>query len=164
MSSVVGTLVQKIFGSCVGLKADRRRWDVVPQYVFDHIFLDRSPQSLPHEFSDAQISQHCDKRKLAESMRPEWEISSYLFASILRYYRNLRRTRGKDFLGLLLSLVSDRSLKRNNRPGGIAQAGGWPLCKIFRRKLMPNLEHVTWSDPTVTPSNPAISSRLVDRI
>ena len=86
--------------------SDRRRWDVVPQYFFDHIFLDRSPQNLPHEFRDAQISQHCDKRKLAESMRPEWEISSYLFASILHYYRNLRRTRGKDFLGLLLSLVS----------------------------------------------------------
>ena len=64
------------------------------KYFFDHIFLYRSPQSLPHEFSDAQISQHCDKRKLAESMRPEWEIRSYLFASILRYYRNLRRTRG----------------------------------------------------------------------
>jgi hypothetical protein len=25
---------------------------------------------------------------------------------------------------------------------------------------MPNLEHVTWSDPTVTPNNAAISSRL----
>ena len=35
-----------------------------------------------------------------------------------------------------------------------------PLCKIFCRKLMPNLEHVTWSDPAVTPSKLAISSRL----
>ena len=38
--------------------------------------------------------------------------------------------------------------------------GVGPLYKIFRRKLMPNLEHVTWSDPTVTPSKLAISSRL----
>src|SRR6266446_6061193 len=36
-----------------------------------------------------------------------------------------------------------------------------PFCKICRRKLMPNLEHVTWSEPTVTPSKLAISSRLL---
>jgi hypothetical protein len=36
-----------------------------------------------------------------------------------------------------------------------------PLDKIIRRKLMPNLEHVTWSDPTVTPIRLAISSRLI---
>jgi hypothetical protein len=35
------------------------------------------------------------------------------------------------------------------------------LGKIIRRKLMPSLEHVTWSDPTVTPSRLAISSRLI---
>ena len=35
-----------------------------------------------------------------------------------------------------------------------------PFCRIIRRKLMPNLEHLTWSDPTVTPSKLAISSRL----
>src|SRR6516164_1315311 len=35
-----------------------------------------------------------------------------------------------------------------------------PLDKIIRRKLIPSLEHVTWSDPTVTPSRLAISSRL----
>ena len=62
--------------------SDRRRWDVAPQYFFDHIFLDRCGQSLPHEFSDAQISQHCNKRKLADSTRRQWEISRYLFASL----------------------------------------------------------------------------------
>jgi hypothetical protein len=36
-----------------------------------------------------------------------------------------------------------------------------PLGKIIRRKLMPNLEHVTWRDPTVTPSRLAMSSRLI---
>jgi len=36
-----------------------------------------------------------------------------------------------------------------------------PLGKIIRRKLIPNLEHVTWRDPTVTPSRLAISSRLI---
>jgi hypothetical protein len=36
-----------------------------------------------------------------------------------------------------------------------------PLDKIIRRKLMPNLEHVTWSDPTVTPIRLAMSSRLI---
>src|SRR3954453_4387290 len=45
-------------------------------------------------------------------------------------------------------------------PLGSRRCGDRPLCKIFRRKLMPNLEHVTWSDPTVTPSELAISSRL----
>src|SRR6476469_23431 len=45
-------------------------------------------------------------------------------------------------------------------PLGSRRCGDRPLCKIFRRKLMPNLEHVTWSDPTVTPSKLAISSRL----
>ena len=35
-----------------------------------------------------------------------------------------------------------------------------PLRKLFRRKLMPNLEQVTWSEPTVTSSNAAISPRL----
>jgi len=42
-------------------------------------------------------------------------------------------------------------------------SGVWcePLDKIIRRKLMPSLEHVTWSDPTVTPSRLAISSRLI---
>jgi hypothetical protein len=30
-----------------------------------------------------------------------------------------------------------------------------------RRKLMPSLEHVTWRDPTVTPSRFAISSLLI---
>src|SRR4029077_12119153 len=68
-----------------------------PRYFFDHIFIDRSRQNLPHEFRNAQISQHCDKRKLAESMRREREISRHLFASIPHYYGNLRRTRGKDF-------------------------------------------------------------------
>jgi hypothetical protein len=32
---------------------------------------------------------------------------------------------------------------------------------LERRKLMPDLKHVTCSDPTVTPSRPAISSRLI---
>src|SRR5205807_6144789 len=36
-----------------------------------------------------------------------------------------------------------------------------PLGKIIRRKLIPSLEHVTWSDPTVTPTRLAISSRLI---
>jgi hypothetical protein len=36
-----------------------------------------------------------------------------------------------------------------------------PLDKIIRRKLMPNLEHVTWSEPTVTPSRLAISWRFI---
>jgi hypothetical protein len=36
-----------------------------------------------------------------------------------------------------------------------------PLDNIIRRKLMPSLEHVTWSDPTVTPTRLAISSRLI---
>src|SRR4249919_935264 len=45
-------------------------------------------------------------------------------------------------------------------PLGSRRCGDRPLCKILRRKLMPNLEHVTWSDPTVTPNNAAISSRL----
>jgi hypothetical protein len=36
-----------------------------------------------------------------------------------------------------------------------------PLDKIIRRKLMPSLEHVTWRDPTVTPTRLAISSRLI---
>jgi len=36
-----------------------------------------------------------------------------------------------------------------------------PLDKIIRRKLMPSLEHVTWREPTVTPSRLAISSRLI---
>src|SRR6516165_2544939 len=35
------------------------------------------------------------------------------------------------------------------------------LGKIIRRKLIPSLEHVTWRDPTVTPSRLAISSRLI---
>jgi hypothetical protein len=43
---------------------------------------------------------------------------------------------------------------------GSRMCGVGPLYKIFRRKLMPNLEQVTWSDPTVTPSKLAISSRL----
>src|SRR6516164_3873287 len=65
-----------------------------------------------------------------------------------------------------------------NLATGVAQASGcdtsfcsptcailtWrlePLGEIIRRKLMPNLEHVTWSDATVTPSRLAISSRLI---
>jgi hypothetical protein len=36
-----------------------------------------------------------------------------------------------------------------------------PLDKIMRRRLMPNLEHVTWREPTVTPSRLAISWRFV---
>ena len=36
-----------------------------------------------------------------------------------------------------------------------------PLDKIIRLKLMPNLEHVTWREPTVTPMRLAISSRLI---
>jgi len=36
-----------------------------------------------------------------------------------------------------------------------------PLDKIIRRKLMPSLEHVTWREPTVTPTRLAISSRLI---
>jgi len=36
-----------------------------------------------------------------------------------------------------------------------------PLGKIIRRKLMPNLKHVTWRYPTLTPSRLAISSRLI---
>src|SRR5262249_41306610 len=42
-------------------------------------------------------------------------------------------------------------------------SGVWcePLNKIIRRKLIPSLEHVTASDPTVTLSRFAISSRLM---
>src|SRR5262249_37843968 len=42
-------------------------------------------------------------------------------------------------------------------------SGEWcePLDKIIRRKLMPSLEHVTWREPTVTPTRLAISSRLI---
>jgi hypothetical protein len=43
-------------------------------------------------------------------------------------------------------------------------SGMWrpePLGKIIRRKLIPSLEHVTWSDPTVTPTRLAMSSRLI---
>jgi len=36
-----------------------------------------------------------------------------------------------------------------------------PLGKIIRRKLTPNLKHVTWRYPTLTPSRLAISSRLI---
>src|SRR5262249_38943240 len=36
-----------------------------------------------------------------------------------------------------------------------------PLAEIIRRKLTPNLEHVTWREPRVTPSRLAISSRLI---
>jgi hypothetical protein len=36
-----------------------------------------------------------------------------------------------------------------------------PLGKIIRRKLIPSREHVTWRDPTVTPTRVAISSRLI---
>jgi hypothetical protein len=36
-----------------------------------------------------------------------------------------------------------------------------PLDEIIRLKLMPNLEHVTWREPTVTPMRLAISSRLI---
>jgi hypothetical protein len=52
----------------------------------------------------------------------------------------------------------------------VARAAGFPLTsavwrepldKTIRRKLMPSLEHVTWRDPTVTPSRLAISSRLI---
>ena len=49
------------------------------------------------------------------------------------------------------------------RGAGIPLTSGvWcePLDKTIRRKLMPNLEHVTWREPTVTPSRLAISSRL----
>ena len=44
-------------------------------------------QNLPHEFSDAQISQHCNKRKLADIARRERDISRYLFASAPHHYR-----------------------------------------------------------------------------
>ena len=77
-----------------------------------------------HEFSNAQISQRCNKRKLADSTRRQWKISSYLFASIAHCHRNLRRTRSADYLlrDLLFSRVSDtdRSLARNSLPVEIA--------------------------------------------
>jgi hypothetical protein len=38
-----------------------------------------------------------------------------------------------------------------------------PLLKVGRRRLMPNLEQVTCSEPTVTPISSAISSRLLPR-
>jgi hypothetical protein len=37
------------------------------------------------------------------------------------------------------------------------------VIEAGRRKLMPNLEQVTCSEPTVTPINSAISSRLFPR-
>ena len=61
-------------------------------------FLIAPAQSLSHEFSDAQISQHCNKRKLADIARRERDISRYLFASAPHHYRNLHRTRGADYL------------------------------------------------------------------
>src|SRR5262245_9631646 len=38
-----------------------------------------------------------------------------------------------------------------------------PVLKVGRRRLTPNLEQVTCSEPTVTPINSAISSRLLPR-
>jgi hypothetical protein len=64
------------------LKSARRSWDAALQYLFDHVFLDRSRQNLPHELSDAQMSQRCNERKLADSARREWEITRYLLASM----------------------------------------------------------------------------------
>jgi hypothetical protein len=98
--------------------SDRRRWDVAPQYFFDHIFLDRCGQSLPQKFSDAQVSQHCNKRKLADSAQRERDIIRYLFASVPQQYRKLGQRRGvrcrhRDFVGLLLSHARDADRARS---------------------------------------------------
>src|SRR5258705_9067381 len=47
------------------------------------------------------------------------------------------------------------------RPTAPTQWDPLPLeyCRV--RKLIPNLEHVTWREPTVTPSDLAISSREI---
>ena len=47
------------------------------------------------------------------------------------------------------------------RPTASTQWDPLPLeyCRV--RKLIPNLEHVTWREPTVTPSDLAISSREI---
>ena len=51
----------------------RRRSNGVTQYFVDHTFLDCYRQSLPYEFSDAQISRHCNKTKLTDSEGRERE-------------------------------------------------------------------------------------------
>src|SRR5262249_1849287 len=47
--------------------------------------------------------------------------------------------------------------------GSFRRSGPVPFLKVGCRRLTPNLEHVTCSEPTVTPINPAISSRLLPR-
>jgi len=115
---------------CFPSKSARRSWDAALQYLFDHVFLDRSRQNLPHEFSHAQMSQRCNERKVADSARREWEITRYLLASIPHCYRDLRRSRTvcdyllRDFLGLPRVSNTDRPLRRNSPPVGIAQVRG----------------------------------------
>ena len=49
------------------------------------------------------------------------------------------------------------------RRGSFRRSETIPLLKLGRRRLMPNLEQVTCSEPTVAPINSAISSRLFPR-
>src|SRR5262249_53504496 len=58
-------------------------------------------------------------------------------------------------LGLGVETPLERGSSRPSDPA--------PVLKGGRRRLMPNLEHVTCSEPTVTPINSAISSRLLPR-
>src|SRR5262245_853640 len=59
---------------------------------------------------------------------------------------------------LWLGFVVETPLERGSRRSEPA-----PVLKGGRRRLMPNLEQVTCSEPTVTPINSAISSRLLPR-
>src|SRR5262245_38481520 len=58
-------------------------------------------------------------------------------------------------LGLVGETPPERGSSRRTKPA--------PVLKVGRRKLMPYLEQVTCSEPTVTPINSAISSRLLPR-
>src|SRR5262245_45746797 len=63
-----------------------------------------------------------------------------------------------------LSLLHQKTAPATIRMGSVSpQQNQFPVSKTTRRRLIPNLEHVTCRERTVTPISSAISSRRFPR-
>jgi hypothetical protein len=135
---------------------------VSAQYLVHHIFVYCRDQNLPDKSSDIQISRHCFKGQHFDCGCGERNISHLFFAAAPHHYFELGQRRGAGYrLRYFLQLSHVRNTDRaGSRTSPFLDIGVW--CEpLGRRKLIPILEHVTWRDPTVTPTRLAISSRLI---
>jgi hypothetical protein len=117
-------------------------------------FITRVRLQSPHDqitdqFANGHAVERSFNSELHDHVMCEWQFCRSFLATILHANREVCHVCGFRWL-------------RWKHGTGLSR-GRIPLLRMGRRRLIPKREHVTCSEPTVTPINSAISSRLLPR-